>query len=538
MNCKNNYAPKFEDRFIQALIMNSKLPLLVTVLLFGLNSSAQVGINNTSPNASLEISASNESAPANTDGIIVPKINEFPSSDPGEDQDGMLVFMTGNGTPSKGFYYWDDVKGAWLPFVRQIDDMTDGKSDNDGSNNGSSLFIGTNAGATDDSSDNKNVGIGYQSLNANTTGNNNTAIGYQSGLTTSTGNGNTAIGRGAHSANTTGNNNTAIGFNALAASSAGSNIAIGKDAMGSSTAGGGNIAIGVNTLETTSAGNSLAIGNNAMAVNTTGTNNAAIGGSALRANTTGANNTAIGAFSLRWNVAGEGNMAIGAYALNGFPGLGTADGNTAIGNLALSKMTAGNGSNKTGNTAVGFEALEWGTSQAYNTAIGHFAGFHSGRDGTLVTDNTFVGKSAGFAVSGIENTFIGSYAGGAGSQADYQTGNSNVFIGFNAGFNTTAGDSSETLIIENSASTTPLIYGEFDNSVVAINWDMTGSAPTSALTVNGTAEADAFKVSTIESSAPSNSDGEVGEMRVVATGGRWYIYVKVASSTWKRAEAK
>jgi hypothetical protein len=76
----------------------------------------------------------------------------------------------------------------------QINDLTDAKSDNDGSQNGSSVFLGLNAGLVDDSSDNRNTSIGFETLKANTTGNNNTALGYNSGFSNITGNANVFLG--------------------------------------------------------------------------------------------------------------------------------------------------------------------------------------------------------------------------------------------------------------------------------------------------------------------------------------------------------
>lgn len=445
--------------------------MLLFVGLLGIESYAQVGINNIDPKSSLEITASDSSSPANTDGILIPRVDEFPSTDPGADQNGMLLFLTTtDGSDEPGFYYWDNssTDWVWVNRLKRINDLIDGKSDNDGSNNGSSVFLGISSGAADDASNNKNIGVGYQSLTATTDGENNTAI-----------------GNGALKANTSGNNNIGIGSNALGAATNSGNIAIGTDAMGSSTSGSNNVAIGISALEITTTGGSMAIGNNALAVNTSGANNTALGGSALRDNTTGTNNTAIGAYSLRRHTVGEGNMAIGAYSLNKFTGVaGVANGNTAIGNLSLNRLTTGSGSDGIGNTAVGFEALEFGTDQNYNTAVGQFAGFHAGRDGTLIENNTFVGKSAGFAATGSENTYIGSEAGGDGGNGNYRTGSGNVYIGYRAGDNTTMGNNSNHLAIENSASTTPLIFGDFEDNEVAINWDVT-TAPTHTFSVNG-----------------------------------------------------
>ena len=77
-------------------------------------SIAQVGIGTTNPSASLDIQSSNQANPSNTDGLLIPKIDEFPVSNPGANQDGMLVYVTGSGTPSKGFYYWDNATTAWV----------------------------------------------------------------------------------------------------------------------------------------------------------------------------------------------------------------------------------------------------------------------------------------------------------------------------------------------------------------------------------------------------------------------------------------
>ena len=92
---------------------NSLLSILMTVLAIGL-LNAQVGINTTNPQSQLDIRSSNQASPANTDGILVPKVDNFPSTNPTASQDGMLVFATGSGTPTKGFYYWDQTTSTWV----------------------------------------------------------------------------------------------------------------------------------------------------------------------------------------------------------------------------------------------------------------------------------------------------------------------------------------------------------------------------------------------------------------------------------------
>lgn len=74
-----------------------------------------MGINTTAPNAILDIKASNELSPGVTDGLLIPRINEFSVLEPNPLQHGMLVFVTGNGTATKGFYYWDTDSSEWVP---------------------------------------------------------------------------------------------------------------------------------------------------------------------------------------------------------------------------------------------------------------------------------------------------------------------------------------------------------------------------------------------------------------------------------------
>lgn len=90
---------------------------------------AQVAVNNSSPKSVLDITASNSSAPAITDGILVPRIDAFPSTDPGADQDGMLVFLTtAQGNFKRRHHYWDATQSRWLPFGGE---WMDGHNDDD-----------------------------------------------------------------------------------------------------------------------------------------------------------------------------------------------------------------------------------------------------------------------------------------------------------------------------------------------------------------------------------------------------------------------
>ena len=99
--------------------------------------------------------------------------------------------------------------------VASIDELIDGKSDSSGINNGSSIFLGIDAGILDDGTDNKNIGIGFNSLNRISSGSWNIGLGYESLFITTTGNSNIGIGYRALRAIVSGNNNVGIGWLSL-----------------------------------------------------------------------------------------------------------------------------------------------------------------------------------------------------------------------------------------------------------------------------------------------------------------------------------
>ncbi|MDN3723718.1 hypothetical protein QRD02_04940 [Aequorivita sp. SDUM287046] len=97
--------------------MKTNTPALCAFfVLFALPIFSQVGINNTSPKSLLDITPSSTETPLNTDGIIIPRISNFPTVNPGVDQNGMMVFLTVPiGIQNKGFYYWDAPNNRWVP---------------------------------------------------------------------------------------------------------------------------------------------------------------------------------------------------------------------------------------------------------------------------------------------------------------------------------------------------------------------------------------------------------------------------------------
>ncbi|HRG18512.1 MAG TPA: tail fiber domain-containing protein [Flavobacterium lutivivi] len=89
---------------------------LYILLIIPVLSLAQVGINTTTPAAQLEIKSSNQATPANTDGILIPKIDTFPVINPTAAQQGMMLYLTTtSGANQPGFYYWNNP--GWVPII-------------------------------------------------------------------------------------------------------------------------------------------------------------------------------------------------------------------------------------------------------------------------------------------------------------------------------------------------------------------------------------------------------------------------------------
>ena len=314
----------------------------------------------------------------------------------------------------------------------KIDELTDGKSDA----NGSSLFLGIDAGLNDDGTDNNNVGIGYQALTSNTTGEGNTANGYNTLANNTTGSFNTANGAAALFNNTTGFYNIATGVQALNKNTTGSNnTANGFQALFRNTTGNDNTANGYQALSDNIEGNSnTANGSYSLTRNTTGIRNTANGTWALFHNTTGEENTAIGYLSLYWNAEGDRNVANGIEAL-----YSNTEGseNTANGYQALYSNTTG-----FDNTATGFEALYSNTTGIRNTATGYEA-LRANLSGNYNTG--FGYKTLYNQTSGHWNTAIGRNA-----LLNLTAGTNNIGIGYNAQLSSTT--ASNEVIIGNSSN--------------------------------------------------------------------------------------
>lgn len=92
-----------------------RLLLLFMLLFFEQISFSQVGIGTTAPDAQLDIRSSNQTAPSAQDGILIPKIDAFPTVNPTSSQDGMMVYLTTtSGLNLPGFYYWSQTTSNWI----------------------------------------------------------------------------------------------------------------------------------------------------------------------------------------------------------------------------------------------------------------------------------------------------------------------------------------------------------------------------------------------------------------------------------------
>jgi hypothetical protein len=356
----------------------------------------------------------------------------------------------------------------------------------------------------------RNSASGGSSLHNNVSGSYNTANGFGSLSSNTVGSGNTAMGHLAQYYNDSGSYNTAIGDQALFNTPVDSmNSALGYQA-GYNSMGSGNLLLGYQAGYNETGSNRLYIENskndstgaliygefdndfiriNGKLIATMGLNDADMDtkiqleetadediirfdlagtekwimeGSRLEPNNSGFSVFIGDDAGLNDDLSGNENVNIGYKA--GESNV-TGDFNTAVGARAMRDINGG-----ARNVAFGYLALGSATTGSANTALGAF----TLNDAGVGSNNTAVGRGAGFKNTGSSNVFLGNNAG------NNNTGSSNVFLGNTAGYDELGSD---LLYIENSMSTTPLIWGDFSNNRVGINF----VATTNALEVGGDA---------------------------------------------------
>ncbi len=295
---------------------------------------AQVGINTTIPNAQLDIRSTNQATPSNTDGILIPKVDAFPATNPTAAQQGMLVYLTTtSGTDLPGFYYWDNATSDWISLA------TSNKSWSTNGNagmNSATNFIGT----TDDT----DLIFKRNNFTVGMIGNGNFSFGFNNFTSGITGNSNYLFGSACLENNVSGSGNNAFGVWALNKNTTGNyNVAMGYSSFNRNTTGGGNVGVGESSgyYNTTGTGNT-SIGRLASYNSSTGNFNTSVGNFALNTNSTGNYNTVIGTNSDVAALNLENATAIGAHAEVG-----------ASNSLVLGSINGINGATSSVNVGVG-----------------------------------------------------------------------------------------------------------------------------------------------------------------------------------------
>lgn len=198
-----------------------------------------------------------------------------------------------------------------------------------------------------------------------------------------------------------------------------------------------------------------------------GDQNVAIGYQAIHgAGSTASNTVAVGYQALTALTSGEGSIAVGYQA--GYSNTSGAR-NASLGYQANYAITTGSN-----NTGVGWQANRFNVTTSNNTGVGYLANSRS-----TGSNNTAIGAEAAEGVIG-SSTFSNTVAVGYRAGTALTTGGSNILIGYQAGSSLTT--ESNKLYIENSNSTDPLIYGEFDNDLVRVNGDIQVGKPASNAT--------------------------------------------------------
>ncbi|WP_178987318.1 beta strand repeat-containing protein [Winogradskyella schleiferi] len=480
------------------------IKLCLLLICMSLTSFAQVGVGNTDPKAILDISASNSTSPSNSDGILIPRIDNFPITNPTSDQDGMMVFATGNGAPLQGFYYWDNDTTSWIsvrgsdsdffeigtttPPDAIIDDIyTLGKlkigqnspansslSVHDwNSNNFSAVSISRSLNTASTSGQFNGF---YTSLDAQTSDN---YFGVQSMLS-----GNIQAESANYYALASGSLN---GFTNLfsgsyySASGTGILYGVNVDFMSTVTNTGNKYGFNVD-IPTSLSGTHYGLYSNVQ--NSSGYAAYLIGRTSLGQST--ANRyimpSADGSAGQVMTTDGLGNISFetpvsGAERINDLLDAKSDNDGSDDGSSLFIGVNAGASDDSTSNqnVAIGFNALELNVdgvansafgwrSLALNTASNNTAfGYLSASGNTTGSMNTAIGRNALISNEiGNNNTALGFYAGWLAR------GSGNVFLGANSGFNEV--NISNKLFIENTDAdqNSALIYGEFgsDNTTI------------------------------------------------------------------------
>jgi hypothetical protein len=205
--------------------------------------------------------------------------------------------------------------------------------------------------------------------------------------------------------------------------------------------------------------------------NTIGYGNSFFGRESGLSNIDGFQNSFFGTEAGKNITKGNWNSFFGAYAglsndgqANSFFGFGA-------GRNCISSFNSFFGSGAGSQTTTGGQNCFFGETAGSKNTIGGsncFFGFGTGYNDTTGGNNCFFGTRAGYLnASGNSNCFFGYNAG------QNITGSGNICIGASTGPLVGDGDVNQRLYIDNNTTSTPLIYGEFDNDLLQINGTLT-----------------------------------------------------------------
>ena len=327
--------------------------------------------------------------------------------------------------------------------------------------NGVSFGIGTNGNART----NKNLAIGYQTLNnqSATTGNGaNTAIGNKALRANTSGQYNTGVGYSALYTNQTGNGNTAMGSSSLYYTTGSNNSGFGASALETNGTGYSNAAFGSSAAGFNSDGyNNSAFGTSALMKNSSGNNNVAVG-NAAGTETTGSKNVFLGASAGNNTTSVSNNIFIGYYAGYYYGTAGNTNNVSGNGNVLIGNDVRPQSDNQTNQIVISGYTTGYGTTGlgSNTTSIGHASTIKAQIYGALTSVPAAATTTAG------ENSTIEAQ----GTTSSAVSGGS---VTIKAGSNTSTGTAGN-IILTPGVSTTAA-----NNGIVQINGQLkiTGGTP-------------------------------------------------------------
>lgn len=252
-------------------------------------------------------------------------------------------------------------------------------------------------------SGNENVGVGYQTLGADTSGDENTGVGFRALWKDTTGVFNTGVGGGALISNSAGSDNTAVGTVAAENTTGSYNTAVGFEALVANGSGSLNTAVGyLAGPSSASLTNATAIGANA----TVGESNALVLGG------TGANAVKVGIGTstpgYQLDVHGTGNFSTGVNAYSAASGVSALFGDNSA--------TTGTGTNGV-----------YGETESPAGAGTVGVNFSSGGSGLYGQSNGTSSGSVGVYGTAVSTSVTGPTYGVYGSTSGGEAGSAGVY---------------------------------------------------------------------------------------------------------------